>query len=181
MTLELSRRHDVDVFPMVRCRPGSFVYSDSEKVEMIHTATQLAKQGVSGIVIGALTDQCQPDYEFLRIVACRVREINPTIEITFHKAIDQVVLHEMETMTDVFRRLSPYCSRVLTSGGCSTALEGAKILKILSAREEKPLPLVAGKIRQDNVLEVVSLTDAKEVHSRSPLICQALGKPIRIL
>ena len=179
--VELARLHKVTVFPMIRCRPGNFVYSDEEKNNMIETACEFARAGVPGIVTGALTHSGELDMDYIERFACKVKDIAPRIEITFHKAIDLVELHNEETMSDMFDRLSPFCSRVLTSGGFPNALAGAQVLRELAARTGGPMPLIAGKIRNDNVLEVMSLTGAKEVHSRSPLICAALGKKCRVL
>ena len=179
--LRLGKEHDVAIFPMIRCRGGSFVYSGSEQEEMIREAVRITKLGVEGLVTGALTLEGLPDIEFMNTFARAVREVNPSIQITFHKAIDEVGAGNTDSFIDAVASLEPFCQRVLTSGGKLTAIEGAHVISKIVQRRERPFALAAGKIRAENVTEVVQLTGVTEVHSRSPLVCQALRKSQRIL
>lgn len=179
--LELARKHQVTVFPMVRCRAGNFVYNDAEKQTMIEHAVAFLGMGVTGVVVGALTADMRPDIEFLAEFARVLQSINPKIQITFHKAIDYVRLTQGETLADVVAMLEPYCARVLTSGGCGTAMEGSMEIRKISERNRAPVPIAAGKIRADNAAELLELTGATEIHSRSVHVCSALGKPSRVV
>ena len=177
--LELGLKYQVPIFPMVRCRPGGFVYNRSEKECMLEQAESFARRGVPGLVVGAITAELKPDIPFLRELCERVREINLNIEITFHKAIDQIVLTTDDSPVDLAESLSPYCDRVLTSGGATTAVEGVSVISQLVKRHKGPIPIAAGKIRIDNVELVIDLTGVDEVHSRSLGICEVLGKARR--
>lgn len=177
--MALSQLHGVSVFPMVRSRPGDFIYSPDEKRVMVQQAVQFTIKGVPGLVIGALRKDGSIDLEFVKEVAQAVHIIKPDLEITFHKAIDAVILQENERLVDVVASLEPYCERVLTSGGRPTALEGASAIRELIQRKKRPFPLVAGKIREENVQNFLELTGATEIHSRSPYISRVLGKLTR--
>jgi copper homeostasis protein len=177
--LRLGKIYGVTIFPMVRCRSGNFTYNDSEKTSMIAQAREFVKLGAPGLVCGALTSEFRPDIPFISSVSAAVREINPGVEITFHKAFDLIKLAENESFSDIANSLGPYCDRILTSGGADTAETGAKIIRELASRTDKPLPIAAGRIRATNVLDLVNETGVIEVHSRSPEICGSLSKQAR--
>ena len=58
-------------------------------------------------------------------------------------------------------------TRVLTSGGAPTALEGSAGLRALVAQSAGRLAILAGGgVRESNVRDVVLLTGVSEVHSK---------------
>jgi copper homeostasis protein len=179
--LELAGRHEVVVFPMVRCRAGDFCYTDDEKKRMIEEGLEFVRMGAPGIVVGALTVDIRPDIEFISKFAIELRALDPKVEITYHKAIDAVKLVEGESLASVGGLLEPYCGRVLTSGGRPTAVEGAEEIRHMVDRKRRPVPIAAGKVRAGNAVEILKLSGATEVHSRSTDICPALGKRKRIV
>jgi copper homeostasis protein len=86
------------------------------------------------------------------------------LPVTFHKAID-----ELENPVDGVRILKEIdgIKRILTSGGKTTAKEGAKILrKMQEEAGQNLIILVAGKVTNENVEEIQQLTGAKEFHGR---------------
>jgi len=177
--MHTANKWNVTIFPMIRCRAGNFVYSETEKSTMITQANRFAQLGAHGIVIGALTPESHLDLQFVRDIYNAVHSINPKIQITFHKAIDYAVVPSGKSLGDIVAQLEPFCDRVLTSGQCTTALEGAEAIKSIVSRNRRPFVLAAGKIRQENVRQVVEALNVTEVHSRSPLVAVALGKPPR--
>jgi len=179
-SIELGQKYGVEIFPMIRCRGENFVYSQEEKRGMVKDAVRVVELGSDGIVVGALTLDGRVDLEFIAEIASAVRKINPLIHITFHKAIDIVSLRDGESLAMVIDSLAPYCDRVLTSGHAATAIEGAHAIREIGQRPIGfPTPLAAGKIRSNNVHEVIAITGAKEVHSRSADIAITLGKSPR--
>lgn len=177
--LTVGERHGVAIFPMVRCRAGDFVYSQSEQDLMIQQAVSFINAGATGIVIGALDCNNRVDIEFMKRIGSEIGKIDRAIDVTFHKAIDAVQILPHERFADVVATLEPYCSRVLTSGGLSTALGGASNIRELADRNRNPRPLAAGKIRADNAQQVVQACGVNEVHSRSPQVAVVLGKSKR--
>jgi copper homeostasis protein len=179
LVMQTANKWNVTIFPMIRCRAGNFVYSETEKSTMIQQANRFSQLGAHGIVIGALTPENHIDLPFVREIYNAVHTVNPRIQITFHRAIDYAVVPSGKSLGDIVAQLIPFCDRVLTSGQCNTALEGAEAIKSIVSRIRRPFVLAAGKIRQENVRQVVETLNVTEVHSRSPQVAVALGKPRR--
>ena len=67
-------------------------------------------------------------------------------------------------------------ARVLTSGGCNTALEGAARISSLVKQARGRITIVAGGgVRESNVREVIALTGVGEVHARISSIVGGTG------
>ena len=80
----------IPVFPMIRPRGGDFVYDDLEFAAMQVDARMVAEQGFGGIVFGILDDDSFVDVPRCAQLLAEVRGINPSIEVTFHRAFDEV-------------------------------------------------------------------------------------------
>jgi copper homeostasis protein CutC len=162
------------IFVMIRCRPGDFVYTEQEKEIMMNSALRYCALGADGVVVGALTSAGCVDYDFMRIFSNAIRASYPSVAITFHKAIDLVdpIQAGFQSYTEFIRSLAPFCDRALTSGGRPTAIEGAA--NIRSQIPYSPIMIAAGKIRAENVHQVIEATGAREIHSRCPDVCLAL-------
>ena len=180
--IKLGKTHNVCIFPMIRCRAGNFVYTQDEKDLMIEQGRHFAEMGASGLVVGALSENnISIDIEFLKQFCDTVHAVNPAIEITFHKAFDAIKCPCSESMIPAADAVQKYCKRLLTSGGFTTAKDGANQIKMLVERKQPPVIIAAGGIRAQNVAEVIALTGVEEVHSRSAEICAALGKSERMV
>lgn len=151
---------DIPVMVMARPRPGNFVFNDEELVQT-KIAINLAKEaGAKGVVIGLLTPDNQIDEPHTRMLAAYAQPL----EVTFHKAID-----EMENPIEGVKVLKtiPGITRILTSGGKPTAMEGKNTLREMIAEAEGKLTiLVAGKVIDSNVEEIQKLTGTNELHGR---------------
>lgn len=126
----------IPVHALVRPRSGGFVYSASE-FRMACADTEMALSlGAAGIVVGALTPDGSVDVaqtaELIRIANGR--------PVTFHRAFDLARdLHEsLRVVIDLG------CSRVLTSGGEPTVMEGLEMLIELTEIAEGRIRIAAG-------------------------------------
>jgi copper homeostasis protein len=144
---------------LIRPRAGDFVYS-AEEIETILEDIEAARNlGVDGIVAGALTAEG-------RIAVAETRafvEAAGGLPVTFHRAFDVVVepSQALEELIDIGVR------RILTSGGKSTALDGADaIVKLVDQAGDRIAIVAGGGIRENNVREVIERGRVKEVHSR---------------
>ena len=144
---------------LIRPRTGDFVYS-VEEIETILEDIEVARDlGVDGIVMGALTAEG-------RIAVAETRasvEAAGGLPVTFHRAFDVVddPSHALEELIDIGVR------RILTSGGKSTALDGADVIAKLVDQAHDRITIVAGGgIRESNVGEVIERGRVREVHSR---------------
>jgi copper homeostasis protein len=147
------------VFVMIRPRGGDFVYAGDEIDAMIEFIDRARTLGIAGIVTGALRSDGGVDVESMR------RLISPAsgLPVTFHRAFDLAV-NKREALEQV---IELGASRVLTSGGAATALDGANAIAALVDQAGDRISIMAGgKIRDHNVRDVIARTRVREVHAR---------------
>ncbi|MGL4513985.1 MAG: copper homeostasis protein CutC [Lacipirellulaceae bacterium] len=147
----------VPVAAMVRPRSGGFRCTAGELRVMLADVSRALAAGAAAVVFGALKDDGQIDLEAVRRVVARA-EGAPTV---FHRAIDATPDPVQSA------RLLADCgvTRVLTSGGRATALEGAETLRrMIEATRGTLTVTVGGGVRAENVLGLVELTGCSEVH-----------------
>lgn len=145
---------------MIRPRSGNFVYNGAEIEIMAEDIRACVSAGADGIAIGLLTQEGRIDLPNLSTL---VKLAGP-MKVTFHKAID--VTHHIEKE---FIRLmdSGLVHRVLTSGGASTALDGAGMLNKMIASSHGAVTIVAvGKITHENLNELSKLVHTGEFHGK---------------
>jgi copper homeostasis protein len=144
---------NIPVRVLVRPHGGGFIYDAAERAVI---ETDAALFG-GPVVTGMLDPQGLPDAGLM----ARMRQRLPGTEITFHRAVD----HARDPL-----RASVACGelgleRVLSSGGRSTALEGAEVLRRMVQHATGDLVIAAaGGITPANVVEVVERTGVREVH-----------------
>lgn len=151
---------DIPVMVMARPRAGNFVFTDEELVQT-KIAINLAKEaGADGVVIGLLTPDNKIDEEHTRMLA----EYAQPLPVTFHKAIDE--LEDPVEGVKILKNI-PGITRILTSGGKPTAMEGQETIRQMIAEAEGKITiLVAGKVLDTNVDEIQKLTGTNELHGR---------------
>jgi copper homeostasis protein len=145
---------------MIRLRGGDFVYSDEEVLLMKNDIDLAKKAGAAGVVFGLLTKDNQIDVENTRILA----EYAQPLPVTFHKAIDL-----LENPVEGVKILAgiPCIARILTSGGKTTAKEGADVIrKMIEAAAGKIVILIAGKVTSENLNEIEEITSGTEFHGK---------------
>jgi copper homeostasis protein len=150
----------IPVMVMIRPRAGNFVYSE-EEISRMKSEIDLAKEaGAAGVVFGLLTPENKIDETNSKILA----EYAHPLPVTFHKAID--VMENPVEGVSVLKEIVGI-TRILTSGGKPTAMEGLKTIhRMIEVAGEQLTILVAGKVLNSNVEEVQKLTGAKELHGR---------------
>ena len=115
------------IMVLIRARGGDFVYTADEVTVMLHDVAAVAAAGAAGVVLGALDAQGGIDMDAMHrlIAAARKHELL----VTFHRAIDMTP--DLIAAFAVCLELG--VDRVLTSGGCNTAAEGAATIKQMVA------------------------------------------------
>lgn len=147
-----------NVHVLVRPRPGDFVYSGEEALVMEKDISMAVSAGAAGVVVGALT----PDGSIDVPLSGRLRERFPSVKFTFHRAFDFV--------SDPYKALESLIGMgydyLLTSGLCSSALEGAPLIASLAARGGDRIRIMAGAgVSPDNVDEIIRRTGVRDVHA----------------
>ena len=149
----------IPVFPIIRPRGGDFYYTPAE-IEVIKEDIKVCKSlGTKGVVLGLLTKDKKIDFEVLS----QLVELAKPMEVTFHKAID-----ELEDPTLVIDELINIgVKRILSSGTKPTALEGKDMLnKMIEKAGDRLTIVVAGKVTKEILPEVSNLIPAKEYHGK---------------
>ena len=152
-------RINIPVFVLIRPRGGDFVYSAAE-IEVMKRDVELARsEGAAGIVTGALDDKGRVEIATTRALI----EAAGGLPVTFHRAFDAA--SDLSTALELL--IDAGVSRVLTSGGANTALEGAHTIARLVEQSNGRITIVAGGgIRAHNVREVIARTGVPEIHAR---------------
>lgn len=150
---------EVPTLVMIRPRGGGFNYSIDEIEIMKEDILNCKKLGVVGVVFGVLKADNTVDYELLKELV----EISKPMEITFHKAIDEVE----NPVKEIEKFIELGITRILTSGKKDTALEGQLLLnEMLKASQNKIKIVVAGKVTKDNLETISQNIPSSEFHGK---------------
>lgn len=148
------------VVAIIRPRAGNFVYPRAEIDVMLSDIEAAGSLGAQGVAVGALKQTGEIDLDAMR----RMVAAAGSLPVTFHRAFDSTP--DLPIALDQLIGLG--VTRVLTSGGAPTALEGANAIAHLVDRAAGRITVMAGgRIREDNVREVVTRTGVAEVHARA--------------
>ena len=151
---------NIPVFVMVRPREWNFIYTKKEKELMIQEIRNLKNIKVEGIDIGSLNNKGEIDTEFMKEVVKIAKPMN----ITFHKAIDEVKDYNkaIEQLIEIG------IDRVLTSGKKDKAEDAIGFLKTINRLYGNDITFVAaGNITKDNLDSLNNKLDFKEYHGKS--------------
>ena len=156
-TLALVReRVRIPIYVLIRPRGGDFLYDDVDFDIMQRDIETCTKLGCDGVVIGALNADGGIDPRCRELVATA-----GTLGVTFHRAFDASA-NLKRSLDDV---IALGCERVLTSGGCANALEGADVIAGLVQQAAGRAVVMAGAgVRSSNLLEIAQRTGAHEFH-----------------
>ena len=147
----------LDVFVLVRPRPGDFVYNDVEIQNMLEDVRICKELGVAGVVVGFLHPDGSIDTKLTR----RFVETAAPVPVTFHRAFDRC----KDWRKSLEEVITCGCKRILTSGCQPTAMEGKETLKeLVRLAGDRITILVGSGVRPDNARALVEFTHAKEIH-----------------
>ena len=152
-----------EIFPgpiiaMVRPREGGFVYSEAEYRLMLRECESLLEKGIDGLATGVLT----PDHQIDTVRCAEFRREFPHATLVFHKAFDFVP----DRTTSLQQLIDCGFNRILTSGGATTAVEGALELSRLHQLARGQIEILpGGGIRAENVVSLIHATGIRQIHS----------------
>lgn len=150
-------KFSLPIFPIIRPRPGDFLYSDDEFAIMLQDIRTCRQVGFDGVVVGLLKRDGTIDKK-------RTEKIVSTafpMQVTFHRAFDRckdpfLALEELEEAG---------CSRVLTSGQQPTAIEGVELIGKLIQQAVSIIVMPGSGVRAENISQIRKKTGAKEFHA----------------
>lgn len=151
---------NIKLYVLIRPRPGDFLYSDTELQIMLADIENCANAGCDGVVIGALKTDGSIDKETSGKMADLA--IKRGLGVTFHRAFD-ICADYYQALEDV---IDLGCERILTSGGKTTAIEGAGVIAHLVEKAAGRISIMAGSgVNEDNVANLIHFTGVHEVHT----------------
>jgi copper homeostasis protein len=149
---------DIALYALIRPRGGDFLYDPLEFELMSQDIALCKRLGYDGVVIGLLEADGQVDKKRTRWLV----ELAWPMGVTFHRAFDDSP-DPVAALEDI---MEVGCERILTSGQCPTAPEGAELLSRLVRQAGDRLAIMAGSgIRPDNIAALVRQTRGNEFHS----------------
>lgn len=147
---------------LIRARGGDFLYDAGEVRVMEHDVRAACRQGVNGVVIGALTAMGDVDAEVCARLVNAAREENEHCSITFHRAFD-LCRDAHQALEDI---ISLGCDRLLTSGRAATAMAGIPLLADMVRWSEGRISIMPGcGVNVDNMAVILRQTGAHEIHA----------------
>lgn len=152
------------VVAMLRCRPGNFLYSESELTGMEQEVRSLLEAGASGIVFGAVDDTGMPHLSAVRRIRAAMDAWSgdeAPRTLVFHRAFDGVPdpVGALETLVNCG------VDRVLTSGHPNGVDAGLDQLRVLVAAARGRIEILpGGGVTGENIKEVVAAAGGRGVH-----------------
>jgi copper homeostasis protein len=158
----------IKLYVLIRPRGGDFLYSDIEYDIMTADVNYCIEAGCDGIVIGILNADGTIDKERCQKLIDLAKKNG--LGVTFHRAFDMCT--DMDQALEDIITLG--CERILTSGGKSTAMEGANILAHLIKKADSRITIMPGSgVSEKNAADLVEFTGAKEIHSSARVRVQS--------
>jgi copper homeostasis protein len=151
---------NIKLYVLIRPRGGDFFYSNVEFEIMAANIKHCIEAGCDGIATGILKADGTVDMERCSLLAAMAKQGG--LGITFHRAFDMCADH-YKAMEDI---IDLGFERILTSGGKSTAMEGASIITHLVEKAAGRISIMpGGGIDEHNVADLVHFTKVNEIHA----------------
>jgi len=150
----------IKLYVLIRPRPGDFLYNDLDFEIMMADVRNCIEAGCDGIVVGILnadgTIDKKRNGELVRLAK------QWGLGVTFHRAFDMCA--------DMYQALEDIIElgfeRILTSGGKTTAMEGANTINHLVEQAAGRIIIMAGSgVSENNAADLVHFTGVNEIHS----------------
>ncbi len=157
-TLRLARKYvKASIQVMIRPREGDFCYSEKEFESMLLDIAAAKMVGMEGIVTGVLMPDGTVDEKRLALLV----DAAAPMQVTFHRAFDMCRDQE-EAMEAI---IYAGCTRILTSGGQQTAMEGLEELAKLIHKAGDRITIMPGSgVNLGNIKHIADTTGASEMH-----------------
>jgi len=150
----------IKIYVLIRPRGGDTLYTDLEFNIMTADVRHCIEAGCDGIVIGMLKPDGTVDKERCSLLVDMAKQHG--LGVTFHRAFD-LSANLNQSLEDI---IEIGCDRILTSGGRTTAMEGAGIIARLINQAAGRISIMPGcGISEANAADLVHFTGATEIHA----------------
>ena len=146
---------------MVRPHSYGFVYSEDDWKIIKEDISIIQELGGNRIVFGCITENGEID----EVLLTKVIEHGPELDITFHRAFDDV--QSQEDSYKVLTKYKNHVKRILTSGGKPKATQATNELKNLiklSQELDGPIILPGSGVTPENIKMIHDKVGASEYH-----------------
>ncbi len=145
---ECVEKSTVEVHAMLRHREGNFQYTKSDIAIMQKDLLALSKAGIKGVVFGVLDEK----NEFSELNQSLIElGLSEGLEVTFHRAFD----FTLDPEKTIEKLIENKITRLLTSGGKPTALEGLDLITKLQKQYGSEIQIMAGSgVNASNALQI---------------------------
>lgn len=148
--MEVAGTFDIPCYAMIRPRAGDFVYSEEEIDVMLADIEAARNAGLAGVVLGASLADGRLD----RFVLETLVKAAHGLDLTLHRAFDLVP--SFPEAVEIAVKLG--FSRILTSGGATTAFEGLGGLRQAVATANGRISIMPGSgVSAANAAEFLAL------------------------
>lgn len=134
--MEVAGTFDIPSNAMIRPRAGDFIYSEEEIDVMLADIAAARNAGLAGVVLGASL----PDGRLDRFVLETLVRAATGLDLTLHRAFDLVP--NFAEAIEIAAKLG--FSRILTSGGARTAIEGLSGVRQVIAMANGRISIMPG-------------------------------------
>jgi copper homeostasis protein len=143
---------------LMRCKPGNFVYSTTELLQMEADIKDAADMGAAGLVFGCLHPNNTIDVEANQQLLAAAQGL----PCTFHRAFDTLPNYSIGLNQIMLLGFNA----ILTAGSSTNAWEGRDTLAQLLVQTEQKIDLICGGgIRSNNLAQLLQTTNANWFHS----------------
>ncbi len=157
LTKDLLSKVKIPIRVMIRPRGGNFFYTTKEFSKMKEDIKLFKELPIEGFVFGLLTKEHKVDFKR----TSELIELSYPKKVTFHKAIDEV----SNIVESSFKLIEIGVDKILSSGGCETALEGKDTLnEMIKITNDKII--VAGKVTHENLTDITKVIPSSNYHGR---------------
>lgn len=160
------KRLSIPMNVMIRPRGGDFFYEEDYFEIMKEDILFCKKMGVSGLVLGVLTQDGKVDMERNR----RLVDMAAPLPVTFHRAFDMTE-NLFETLENCIE-----CGfhTILTSGGQPSAEKGIRVLSDLVSKAGNRIQImVGGGVRKNNIELLIRETGASAFHTSARIFVKS--------
>jgi copper homeostasis protein len=159
---------DLPIHVLLRPRFGDFLYNEEEMEVLVRQAKLFSEAGADNLVIGCLTADGRLDLEAMK----KIMDTAGDTPCNLHRAFD--MCRDLDETLEDAKTLG--VKSILTSGGCASAKEGAKVLDSLK-KNAGNIDIMAGAgMNAQNIKFMLNTTSITSFHMSGKKVLESKMK-----